>query len=111
MGSSNKKRLYIALYPTGAKQAPGERKYHWALLVGPKKEEGEEVPGMRYHAKNTQGNAWQYEETGVRDVKSTNLLLVRVLIAKVVDEERLAQVMRSVHQRRRSHRAGQAVRR
>ncbi|EJT78905.1 hypothetical protein GGTG_03998 [Gaeumannomyces tritici R3-111a-1] len=50
---------------------------------------------MRYHAKNTQGNAWQYEETGVRDVKSTNLLLVRVLIAKVVDEERLAQVMRS----------------
>ncbi|KAI5455762.1 hypothetical protein BGZ63DRAFT_368375 [Mariannaea sp. PMI_226] len=91
---SDKKRLYIALYPSGVVDNE-ERKYHWGFLVGPKSEKKAKVPGMRYHVKN-RPNGWIYEEVALENVRSTNTLLARVLIAKIEDNERLVQILRSV---------------
>ncbi|KAH6640647.1 hypothetical protein F5144DRAFT_526365 [Chaetomium tenue] len=92
---SNKKQLYVALYPSGV---PGneERKYHWGFLVGPKIEEGKQVPGTRYHCehvKNLPVQGWVYEDRPLIDVQSTTTLLARILIAKIEDEERLISIL------------------
>ncbi|KAL2192441.1 hypothetical protein P885DRAFT_47641, partial [Corynascus similis CBS 632.67] len=90
-----KKRLYVALYPSGVTNNE-ERKYHWGFLVGPKHERDMEVPGTRYHVKNHPVSGWVYEEAPLGNVQSTGNLLARVLIAKVVDEARLAGILRGV---------------
>lgn len=51
---------------------------------------------MRYHVKNPATQGWVYEEKEIRDVRNTSNLLVRILIAKVTDEERLARIFRGV---------------
>ncbi|KAF2241399.1 hypothetical protein BU26DRAFT_511493 [Trematosphaeria pertusa] len=68
---SNKKRLYIALYPSGVVDNE-ERKYHWAFILGPKDEKDDNVPGIRFHVKNTPGGAWVYEEVPLPNVKNTD---------------------------------------
>ncbi|KAF4999146.1 hypothetical protein FDECE_11588 [Fusarium decemcellulare] len=90
----NKKRLYIALYPSGVVNNE-ERRYHWGFLIGPKNEAGAEVPGMRYHVKNHPIHNWMYEEIPLSNVRSTNNLLARILIAKVEDEDRLIEIIRN----------------
>jgi len=90
---SNKPRLYIALYPSGVVNNE-ERKYHWSFLIGPKTEKDSEVPGTRYHVKNTPFG-WTYEELALRNVKSTINLLARIVIAKVEDQNRLAEIFRN----------------
>ncbi|KAI1467654.1 uncharacterized protein F4812DRAFT_404186 [Daldinia caldariorum] len=90
---SNKKRLYIAVYPSGI-TGDETRKYHWAFLIGPKNEDKKEVSGMRYHVKNPTG-FWIYEAKPVKDVKSTISLLARVCIAKITDEKRLLEIFRN----------------
>ncbi|KHN95595.1 uncharacterized protein MAM_06652 [Metarhizium album ARSEF 1941] len=92
---SNKKRLYVALYPSGVVNNE-TRRYHWGFLVGPKIEDKDSIKGMRYHVKNPISQGWVYEETELRDVRSTNNLLVRILVAKVLDEELLADIFRAV---------------
>ncbi|KAK7973795.1 hypothetical protein PG989_015643 [Apiospora arundinis] len=67
---SNKKRLYVALYPSGVVNNE-ERRYHWGFLIGP-------------------------EEEKEKNVRSTATLLVRVVIAKITDERRLIQLLRQV---------------
>ncbi|KAI0542836.1 hypothetical protein GGR58DRAFT_172379 [Xylaria digitata] len=91
---SHKKRLYIALYPSGVTNNE-ERRYHWGFLLGPKVEAKPQVPGMRYHVKNHPVHGWVYEETQVSNVKSTQNLLIRVMIAKVEDEKRLIEILRA----------------
>lgn len=72
-------------------------RYHWALLVGPKKENPGPVVGQRYHVINQPvGPKWKYEAGDVKDVLVTAQLLVRVTIAKVVDEQRLIDILRTV---------------
>ncbi|KAH7259034.1 uncharacterized protein BKA55DRAFT_735874 [Fusarium redolens] len=90
----NKNRLYIALYPSGVVNNE-ERRYHWGFLIGPKNESGTEVPGMRYHVKNHPMRGWIYEEIDLPNVRSTNNLLARIIIAKVEDEKRLVEIIRS----------------
>ncbi|EFR01047.1 hypothetical protein MGYG_04050 [Nannizzia gypsea CBS 118893] len=90
-----KKRLYVALYPSGVVNNE-ERKYHWAFLVGPKVEDANEVPGDRYHVKNSPLGVWEYEELPLRNVRNTVNLLVRLVIGKVEDEERLIKIFRQV---------------
>ncbi|EZF33140.1 hypothetical protein TMEN_7395 [Trichophyton mentagrophytes] len=92
---SQKKRLYIALYPSGVTNN-AERKYHWAFLVGPKAEDANEVPGTRYHVKNNPFKLWEYEEVELRNVKNTVSLLARLLIGKIEDEDRLVKILRGV---------------
>lgn len=53
------------------------------------------MPGMRYHVKNRPVEGWVYEEVSLTDVRSTNSLLARILIAKVEDEERLVKIFRN----------------
>ncbi|OJD12694.1 hypothetical protein AJ78_06745 [Emergomyces pasteurianus Ep9510] len=91
----NKNRLYVALYPTGGGNNEAPR-YHWGLLVGPKVEGTSEVPGTRYHVKNNPIDGWVYEELPVRDVRTTNSLLARVLIGKVENDARLKNTFRGV---------------
>ncbi|KAI7777107.1 hypothetical protein LA080_004009 [Diaporthe eres] len=88
----NKKRLYVAVYPSGQ----GTGTYHWALLIGPKKESGP-VAGDRYHVKNYPvAPRWRYQPHPLQDVRVTAQLLARVTIAKIVDEERLISILESV---------------
>ncbi|EFY90662.1 hypothetical protein MAC_03242 [Metarhizium acridum CQMa 102] len=68
----------------------------WEFSVGPKVEDQDSVQGMRYHVKNPISQGWVYEEAELRDVRSTNNLLVRILVAKVLDEARLANIFRAV---------------
>ncbi|KAF4465939.1 hypothetical protein FALBO_7223 [Fusarium albosuccineum] len=56
---------------------------------------GAEVPGMRYHVKNHPIYNWMYEEIPLSNVRSTNNLLARILIAKVEDEDRLIEIIRN----------------
>lgn len=72
-------------------------RYHWALLVGPKTE-AEGGQGMRYHAKErlkeSGGSEWLFEERGT-PLAPTDMLLVRVIIGKVENNERLVSVLRT----------------
>ncbi|KAI1370647.1 hypothetical protein F4677DRAFT_451161 [Hypoxylon crocopeplum] len=92
----NKKRLYLALYPSRNPSKREELKYHLALIIGPKVEDRNAVPGMRYHAKNDLKGRWYYAEDRLPDVQSSVRLLARILIAKVINEKRLVEILRSV---------------
>ncbi|KAF2001743.1 hypothetical protein P154DRAFT_553474 [Amniculicola lignicola CBS 123094] len=89
---SNKSRLYIALYPSGVVNNE-ERKYHWGFLIGPKVESKDVIPGARYHVKNSPFG-WTYEEIPLENVRTTNSLLARILIAKIEDEQHLIALLR-----------------
>ncbi|KAG9559513.1 hypothetical protein KCU79_g8223, partial [Aureobasidium melanogenum] len=71
---SNKAQLYVALYVRGgAAKMPGkEDTYHWALLVGPKSDKQAYFHG------------------------TTQMVLVRILIAKIEDIDKLAQLLRQI---------------
>ncbi|KAM0417369.1 hypothetical protein ACHAPT_012603 [Fusarium lateritium] len=71
-------------------------RYQWGFLVGPKVEDQEVVQGMRYHVKNLTSQGWVYEKAELSNVRTTGNLLVRVLIAKVANEERLADIFQNV---------------
>ncbi|KND87356.1 hypothetical protein TOPH_07988 [Tolypocladium ophioglossoides CBS 100239] len=92
--ASNKKRLYVALYPSGTVGSE-ERRYHWAFLIGPRVESGTAAAGTRYHVKNFPGSSWVYEELAARDVRWTNNLLARIVVAKIKDEGRLNDIIRN----------------
>ncbi|RMZ67682.1 hypothetical protein GMOD_00001642 [Pyrenophora seminiperda CCB06] len=80
---SNKDRLYVTLFGRG----------------GAPKMEGKEdtSKGMRYHAKEVlgpEGYKWAFEEKSCR-LLPTAMLLVRVMIAKVENKNRLIQIIRN----------------
>lgn len=50
---------------------------------------------MRYHVKNSP-LGWVYEEVPLANVRSTNSLLARILIAKIEDEQRLVALLRQL---------------
>ena len=72
------------------------RRYHWGFLIGPKVESEDTVPGTRHHVKNPIGRGWVYEEAELQNVRNTTMLLARLVIAKVIDERRLVEIIRSV---------------
>ena len=51
------------------------------------------IPGARYHVKNSPFG-WTYEEIPLENVRTTNTLLVRIVIAKIEDEHRLIALFR-----------------
>ncbi|KAK5707470.1 hypothetical protein LTR97_000004 [Elasticomyces elasticus] len=97
---SGKDRLYIGLHArSGKPKMPTlEDTYHWSLIIGPKKETASSM-GIRFHAMNTiqpDGTvAWQFEEKKI-SLQPTDMLLARVCIGKVADNQRLHTVLRSV---------------
>ena len=66
--------------------------------MGPKKE-FEDRRGMRYHAKeriSARGKSeWFFEGEDV-SLRATNMLLVRITIAKVLDNQRLKGILRQI---------------
>lgn len=70
------------------------------MLVGPKNERDDEIPGRRYAvvpitaADPAKPAGWKYEETDVPNIKNSPGLLARVLIAKIEDEGRFNQILR-----------------
>jgi hypothetical protein len=77
-------------------------RYHWALIVGPKTEDADSK-GARFHAKERirlVGNppmpksVWEYEERE-STMMPTSMLLVRVMIGKVKDRNRLESLLRN----------------
>ncbi|KJZ69099.1 hypothetical protein HIM_11506 [Hirsutella minnesotensis 3608] len=84
---SSKDRLYIALY------ARGGEGYHWALLTGPKSDKPDET-GTRYHAKQ-HNMVWEFNEQSIR-MAPTNMILIRVIVAKVVDKKKLQTILRGI---------------
>ncbi|KAK4575033.1 hypothetical protein LTR86_000883 [Recurvomyces mirabilis] len=99
---SNKPRLYVALYVrSGSPKMPGlEDTYHWALIVGPKTET-EISEGVRFHAhdrmtvvEDEAQHIWRHEEMSV-SMSPVLMILIRVMVAKVADMDRLVAVLRS----------------
>ncbi|KAI1941145.1 hypothetical protein LOZ66_001653 [Ophidiomyces ophidiicola] len=74
MPTRNKDRVYVALYACGGNEP---NMYHWAIIVGPKKE-GDGKLGYRYH------------------VKHTAMLLGRIMVAKVTDGAQLHRCLAAV---------------
>ncbi|KAL0929465.1 uncharacterized protein CTRU02_215631 [Colletotrichum truncatum] len=102
---SDKDRLYVALYARGGQpKMPGlEDTYHWAFLVGPKHESANSR-GRRIHAKETMTLAgeppmpqmqWEYESKKVT-MAPTSAILVRVVIAKIEDKDRLKSIFEEI---------------
>ncbi|KAH7196259.1 hypothetical protein BKA60DRAFT_601355 [Fusarium oxysporum] len=50
---------------------------------------------MHYHVKNHPIRSWIYEEIPLSNVRSTNNLLARIIIAKIEDEDRLVEIIRN----------------
>ncbi|KAI1314075.1 hypothetical protein F5Y03DRAFT_389558 [Xylaria venustula] len=81
-----------------------EDTYHWALIVGPKNELRAGAGGTRFHAKEKltvtgvpprPHTVWTYEEKPI-SLRPTPMLLVRILIAKVVDKNRLQAILQGI---------------
>ncbi|KAI9371874.1 hypothetical protein BJX61DRAFT_543276 [Aspergillus egyptiacus] len=95
--SRNKDRVYVGLYARGGGDP---NTYHWALIVGPKKE-AEGNRGYRYHVQQRvdpaepSGLKWIYQPLEIPLVQ-TSMLLGRILIAKVTNGEQLRSTLAAV---------------
>jgi hypothetical protein len=77
-------------------------RYHWALLVGPKNESKDPQleEGTKFHAKEFPkspgpGFEFRFEERAV-SLMPIDMILVRIMLAKVEDTGKLAQLLRQV---------------
>lgn len=114
---SNKDRLYLALYARGGvAKMPGREdtyvygdslwrlnplsiiRYHWALLMGPKSDRKDDE-GVRYHARERVrpegGSEWVFEELTI-SMMPTQMILVRIMLAKIEQADRLRQLLRQI---------------
>jgi len=70
--------------------------YHWAFIIGPKIEADGKM-GVRYYAKESMKAGgrieWAFQEREC-PLEPTSMLLVRVMIGKVEDKNRLAEILR-----------------
>ncbi|KAK2589483.1 hypothetical protein QQS21_012841 [Conoideocrella luteorostrata] len=86
------RNAYFQRSPPSCTLCPG-RRVHWALVTGPKSEKPDEL-GERYHVKQRQ-MLWEFSEQEIR-LSQTNMILVRVLIAKVKDKKKLKATLRNI---------------
>ncbi|KAI2621833.1 hypothetical protein GGR54DRAFT_639165 [Hypoxylon sp. NC1633] len=93
--ATNKKRLYLAVYPSSGTSCSSEVRYHLAFLIGPKAGGTSAVAGTRYHVKIRPGQGWKFIEDTLSDVQSSVRLLARIVIAKITDRSRLVDIFRS----------------
>ncbi|KAH8907734.1 hypothetical protein BR93DRAFT_967612 [Coniochaeta sp. PMI_546] len=112
----NKDRLYVALYRgpdpnhvfagwqrdpdhIGPAEEPDERKYTWCFLVGPKQEPRYyAVPGTRLEvAQDCWHGRWIMQRHYEINLKNTGTdMLVRMLVAKIVDKQKMYNVLYGV---------------
>ncbi|KAM3419086.1 hypothetical protein BST61_g5037 [Cercospora zeina] len=115
----NKDRFSLALYNRAAGTEPvmpgKEDKYHWAFLIGPK-HETKSSQGTRCHAKDssiieeTKGKSrirteYQFEERKLW-LTAVDSFVVRIVLGKVMDEERLLDVLRGTRVKKHSDAGG-----
>ncbi|KAI2084927.1 hypothetical protein LOZ36_004428 [Ophidiomyces ophidiicola] len=97
MPTRNKDRVYVALYARGGNEP---NTYHWAIIVGPKKE-GDGKLGYRYHVKHVLVPAalgqvkWEYQAIEI-PLFQTAMLLGRIMVAKVTDGTQLHRSLAAV---------------
>ncbi|KAJ5128015.1 hypothetical protein N7448_008794 [Penicillium atrosanguineum] len=96
----NKDRLYVALYARRGKSETSGKKdaYHWGLVIGPKTEKNPSKSGIRFDAiekLTTKGPVWQLVEETTSLLPGTTMVLIRVMIGKIIDKERLLSVLRN----------------
>ncbi|KAI9809078.1 MAG: hypothetical protein M1825_002367 [Sarcosagium campestre] len=98
----NKPRLCLALYA----RPKHPDTYHEALMICPKLLSEKPVspsplPAVKYHVKNTLqrindelAQPWVYERQELPDVATDPRLLVRIVIGKVLDAQRIEEILR-----------------
>lgn len=98
----DKPRLYIALYPRGGLSFFRNNfncdSYHWSLIVGPQTALRTD-PATRYHIAHVDDEntrKYFYEEQDIPSNAGAQTVLVRVTVAKVVDEARLRALLRDI---------------
>lgn len=102
----DKPRLYLALLPRGGASGGsyGSQRacdsYHWALLIGPKSPLRSEA-GSIYHIVHANSDfittPFYYEETDLSDnPHQSRSVLARIALAKIVDEQRVIEILRSL---------------
>jgi len=100
----DKPRLYIALYPRGGTSFQTNvncDSYHWSIIVGPQTAWRKD-PGTRYHVAHVDhgdrrhDQHWFYEEQDMASSATAQRVLVRVAVAKVIDEPRLQSLLREL---------------
>lgn len=74
-------------------------RYHWALTTGPKKE-NDKSEGLRVHAREkfdyaTNTIAWKFEERAI-PVYATEMLLARICVGKIEDDDKFVSIVRSI---------------
>lgn len=97
-----KEDTYVRNYTLATSRVNILHSYHWALLVGPKKESKDLQleEGTKFHAKEfpiSSGNGFEfaYEERPV-SMMPIDMVLVRIMLAKVESTNKLAQLLRQV---------------
>ncbi|KAL2408356.1 hypothetical protein ABEF93_002042 [Exophiala dermatitidis] len=114
-----KARLYIALYPRGGSSTTSSFRnhftcdsYHWSLVVAPPTASRKDVGSTRYHVAHAGqhtasassaltstsggGDKYLYEEQDIASTPAAQTGLVRITVAKVVDEARLRALLRDI---------------
>ena len=117
---NNKLRLHLALYGHGRSATTDHlnntcmytnrlessdllisstlTRYHWALIIGPK-EENEKSQGTQLHVQDhmqTGGTSqWSFEERDIT-ITATNMLLIHVTIAKILDLDWTLNIIHAV---------------
>lgn len=76
-------------------------RYHWAIIVGPKSE-GRDSQGIMFHAREKMAvvdgkplSFWEFEERST-SMAPTSAILVRIVVGKVANIERVNSVFRAV---------------
>jgi len=103
MKQQNKPRLYLALCARNdafRNESNCDHYYHWALLIGPDSALRKTL-GTRYHVRHTAGRngarTWFYEEEQMnKSSPPTQMVLVRIALAKVVAPSELEKRLRSM---------------
>lgn len=101
--SRDKPRLYLALYAKGGSTSGSNYNanvtcdsYHWAFIVGPRTAARTD-PGTCYqllHLHN--GSCYDEMDLANQSPSQSQTLLVRITIAKVVDENKLRTILRNL---------------
>jgi hypothetical protein len=98
--TKDKPRLYIALSPRCSSFSHTDANcdsYHWILLVGPKSPIRDSA-GTRHHVEHLSGPSqrYLYVADDAEHIPSPQSIIVRVAVAKIVDPERLAAILREI---------------
>ena len=97
IGDEKKPRLYVALYrlggALGGTSQLGRGRYHWALIIGPKKEKSKRE-GTRWLMRQVAPSRWRIDRNYVTMAPHDGIL-VRITIGKIKNVDRTVQIIES----------------